>query len=436
MRVARRSRALERWYENADSSAVATVQDARLRRLVRHAVTRSPFYAERLRAVDLEAPDLLRRLPPLDKTAMMADLPRVLTDAGLRGIDLEAHLEGLRGDELLLGRYRVMSTSGTSGVRAILVWDREAWVEVLRVYAAFMGSQGLGPRLPRRRVASILAHGPAHMSARVPMSLSAPTRRRLRLAATMPVPELVSALNAFRPDALVAFPSNAAFLADEQLAGRLSISPATIVVTAAECSPSRRARIEAAWSSQPFDIYATTEAGPMAVECEAHAGMHILEDRVIVEQLDGRLLVTNLLNLAQPIIRYELSDIVTIDPSPCPCGRAGRRITAIEGRLDDVMHLPDASGNLVPVYPSHFQEPLESTPGVRDHRITQLEGRVEVAVVATRDVTASIADAIRRNLAALGVEGTAVDVLLVPEIDHAPDATGKVRRVRALQRSS
>ncbi len=47
---------------------------------------------------------------------MMADLPRVLTDPLLRDVDVEAHLEGLDGDALLLGRYRVMATSGTTAV--------------------------------------------------------------------------------------------------------------------------------------------------------------------------------------------------------------------------------------------------------------------------------------------------------------------------------
>jgi phenylacetate-CoA ligase len=436
LRAARKSRRLARLYDRGSPALVASVQDARLRSLVRHAASHSPFYRERLRRIDLDAPDLLRRLPVMDKATMMAELPRVLTDRRLAEIDLEAHLESLHDDELLLGRYRVMSSSGTSGVRGLFVWDRDGWVELVSVWAAFMRWRGLGPRLPRPRIASILAHGPAHMSARVPMSIHAPSHRRLRLTATLPVPEQVAALNDFRPDALVAFPSNAALLADEQLAGRLSISPGTIVVTAAECSPARRARIEEAWASRPFDVYATSEAGPTALECEAHDGMHILDDRVIVEIEDGRLLVTNLVNFVQPIVRYELSDLLTVDPSPCRCGRPGRRITAIEGRLDDVIHLPGGSGRLVPVYPSHFQEPLESAPGVRDHLITQREDRVEVAVVATRDVTAAVADAIRRNLAALGVEETTVDVFLVDEIDHARDATGKLKRVRALPRGS
>ncbi len=109
---------------------------------------------------------------------------------------------------------------------------------------------------------------------------------------------------------------------------------------------------------------------------------------------------------------------------------------SIEGRTDDVIQLPDAAGRPVSVYPSHFQEAIELVAGVRDYLITQLEDRIEVAVVATRDVTPSIADSIRRNLAPLGLEHTRVDILLVKGIDRAADGAAKPKRVRALPRDA
>ena len=54
-----------------------------------------------------------------------------------------------------------------------------------------------------------------------------------RLAVTTPVPEMVAALNAFQPEALTAYPSVAAALAEEQLQGRLRIAP-TVVGTSSE----------------------------------------------------------------------------------------------------------------------------------------------------------------------------------------------------------
>lgn len=54
----------------------------------------------------------------------------------------------------------------------------------------------------------------------------------------------------------------------------------------------------------------------------------------------ARLLVTNFHNLVQPIIRLEVSDVLTIEPEPCLCGRTLVRAREIEGRSDDVLRLP------------------------------------------------------------------------------------------------
>ena len=83
---------------------------------------------------------------------------------------------------------------------------------------------------------------------------------------------------------------------------------------------------------RPFDLYGCTE-GLFGSECEHHQGIHLFEDTTLVENVDAdgqpvpagqpgaRLLVTNLHNLVQPLLRLEVTDLVTIDPDPCPCGR-------------------------------------------------------------------------------------------------------------------
>jgi putative adenylate-forming enzyme len=94
------------------------------------------------------------------------------------------------------------------------------------------------------------------------------------------------------------------------------------------------------------EIYKATE-GPIAISC-SKGSLHINEDLVRVEVLDrdgtptpqGRpghkMIVTDLHKKAQPIIRYELNDMVTISDSPCECGSAFRVIDAIQGRSDDL----------------------------------------------------------------------------------------------------
>ena len=75
-------------------------------------------------------------------------------------------------------------------------------------------------------------------------------------------------------------------------------------------------------------------------------GCTSLDDLVILEPVDtqgnvvpfgqpaDRVLLTNLYNRDQPLIRYDIADAMTITDTPCPCGSAHRRITDVRARMD------------------------------------------------------------------------------------------------------
>ena len=117
--------------------------------------------------------------------------------------------------------------------------------------------------------------------------------------------------------------------------------------------------------------------------------MHIADDLVILEPADAdgnvvpygqpadRLLLTNLYNLTQPLIRYDLSDAVTISDEPCPCGCAHRRITAVNGRIDRAFEYE--SGAQVPR--AALEQTVLATPGVVNFFVGKTPNGVDVSVV-------------------------------------------------------
>jgi phenylacetate-coenzyme A ligase PaaK-like adenylate-forming protein len=192
--------------------------------------------------------------------------------------------------------------------------------------------------------------------------------------------------------------------------------------------------MEAAWGTKSFDVYACTEASGVAMECEAHAGLHVMEGMVILEvEPDGRVLLTNLHNRVQPLIRYEMTDLLRLVEEPCPCGRSSKRIAAIEGRDDDVIRLPDAAGREVPVHPNHFCEAVESIAGVHAYQVREEDRGIEIDVVAPdrdRDeVAAAIWARVDGHLEALGVTGTPIHVRTVAAIRRPDGASGKFKLV-------
>src|SRR5262245_8407809 len=302
VRLRRGVRERERW----SRERLAAFRQERLDRLVRHAVAHSRYYRDRLG--DTARPVDLRQLPTLDKATMMERFDELVTDERLLRDRLLAHVEGLTSDELYLGRYRVMCSSGSSGRKGLFVYDREAWAVVIAQFLRYCSMVGIAPRLPRRRrVAALGGAAGSHMTRRVAETVDIGLHRVLSLPVTVPLARLVDELNGFQPEFVNAYPSIAVLLAEEQLAGNLRISPQVISTSSELRTPQMTSRIEEAFGVRPFDLYGTTE-GLWGAECDRHEGIHLFEDLTIVETVDDegravpdgepgtRLLVTSLFN--------------------------------------------------------------------------------------------------------------------------------------------
>ena len=320
VRLARELAGRERW----PRERLASFQQQRLEQLVRDARERSPFWRNRLPAGRVR----LAELPTLDKAQLMESFDDLVADRRLRRDELLAHLDGADRDELYLDEYRVLATSGSSGRKGLYVYGREGWIGILAQFLRYSDWIGNTPRLPRLRVAAVGGASPTHMTQRVAASVDVGLHRIAPLAVTLPLPQLVAELNRFGPDVVNVYPSAAALLAEEQLAGRLDLRLERMSTSSEPLTPEVRRRIEAAFGVQAFDLYGTTE-GLWGCECDAHAGVHLFDDMCVVENVDedgrpvdhgepgARLLVTNLFNRVQPLIRFEITDVATLEREPC-----------------------------------------------------------------------------------------------------------------------
>jgi phenylacetate-CoA ligase len=378
----------ERWPRHQ----LARHQQERLKRLVRHAAAHSPYYRDRL-AEHAGGPVELAALPTLDKGTLVERFDDLVCDRRLSATALSAHLEGLDRDALYLGEYRVMATSGSSGRRGLFVYDRPAWVGIMGQFLRGTVMAGLRPRIPRVRVAAVIGAAPTHMSRRVAATSNVGLHRVTALPVTAPLGELVASLNRIQPDFVSAYPSMAALLADEQLAGRLHIDPFGVSTSSELLTPEMAERIETAFGVRPANLFASTE-GLWGCSCEHGTEIHLFEDMTIVENVDAegrpvepgqpgaRVLLTNLFNLVQPLIRYELTDMLVVDPEPCACGRTLMRLKSVEGRSDDVLHLPGRHG-VVAVHPMQFSV-VTADADVREFQVVQCDDRLRLRV-ALRD---------------------------------------------------
>ena len=132
----------------------------------------------------------------------------------------------------------------------------------------------------------------------------------------------------------------------------------------------------------------------------------------------SKVLVTNLHNLTQPIIRYELTDRFT--PA---AGDGGFLRASVEGRSDDLFRYAQAS-----VHPFVLGSVLLSAPAIREFQVRQTERGADVAVVTDGDLDhAALTAALEQGLRRAGLTGPRVVIRRVEALDR--DAmTGKARR--------
>ena len=429
------------------------LQQRRLVAAARHAAVASPIYRELYAGIEL-AEDLdVRALPVVTKAMLMERFNEWVTDPRLRRSEVEAHLERVRGDELYLDAYRCMPTGGTTGRKGIFVYDRDEWRRCLAAFLRWSELTGVRPRLGRRmRIATVGATSPLHMTARFAMSIDLGVYALRQLDARTPLCDVVAALNEHRPEQLVAYPSMASLLALEQLEGRLRIAPRVICTSSEVRTEEMTANIRAAWGVEPFDLYGTTES-LYAGDCGHHQGMHVFEDLGLMEVVDQRgdpvpdgiagakLLATSFIKRTQPVLRYEISDIVALTTAPCPCGRPLARMVSLQGRSDDILRMKGADGRTVAVHPLTLRSPMAALPELRQYKIIHDDDGLHVLVVLRDaipgdELSRRVDATLRSKLLAAGVASPRLEVVIVAELPREQGHSAKFKLIESRTSSS
>ncbi len=421
------------------------LQQRRLADLLDWVTQKSPFYREYRSVHRLGPPYNLQDFPILDKKTYMERFDEIVTDPRLCLSELKEHTARVSGDEYYLGEYRVLTTAGSSGYKTVVVFNRKEWsiqeATSMRI-AAMMGVMPFSRRRPT--IVTIGSHSPLHDSYRLPLSMDIGLYRYHVLPATALIEDLVQRLNALQPHMLRGFPSMLGLLVTEQLQGRLSINPSNIAGGGEPLTSELRKQLQAAWpKSSVFDIYGTQE-GLRAMECNPGQGMHIFEDLGIIEVVDEdncpvpdgtlghKILFTSLFGFTQPVIRYEISDMMVLAPEPCPCGQPFRRILAINGRNDDILYLQGRGGRRVAVHPVHFWNVLESFADIRQYQVVHEPSGICLRLMyeeGNGHTARSVKEQLARKLDTLGVDCPSIRVELVTTLEDRSRHMGKWKNI-------
>jgi phenylacetate-CoA ligase len=418
---------------------IGRYQTGRLARLRALAYDRSPFYRRFHRGVE-ERP--LNELPVLTKSQLMESFDELVTDRSVHLEDVRKHVERASANELFRGRYQVARTGGTTGNPGLFLADPSEWASIIASYNRAQEWAGIRPDLLKRlRLAVVSSRVPWHQSARVGASVDSPIVPVRRFDALQPLAEIVAGLNEWQPENVIAYASMTKILAVEALAGRLRIRPRAVMSSSEVLTEEARLRAMEAWGVAPFNVYAATETAAIASECQRHR-LHLFEDLVITEVVDeqnrpvprgtsgAKILVTVLFSRTQPLIRYEMSDRVSLSTEPCGCGLAYDLLETIEGRAEDILEMPAAAGGTVTIHPNLFHLVLEPLP-IREWRIVQQANGVRVSLAGASNVDKQAVEGkLGRALEEAGALSPRVEIEELSEVGRT--AVGKAPLIKRL----
>ena len=315
----------------------------------------SPFYRDLYAGRSIKGLADYGQLPAINKEIMMTNFDR-LNMAGLRLAEVMDFALTKEAAHDYLGyyqdRYVIGLSSGTSGNKGIFVTSSELTKRLPGVFMARGGVRLSDLPLKILFLLRVFSQGFADMNA--PMI-------KLHYLPSMTEPlEILAEYNRMQANILMAPPSLLRQLLP--LYQQIQSPPCRIITYAEVLDPLEKDRFEATFGAPVVEIYQASE-GQIASPCRC-GNLHINEDLVYVELLDEngrplteesgqrskRMFVTNLVNTVQPLLRYEMNDIIELG-GPCPCGSHFRVISRVIGRNDDVLHLRNQCGILRPVYP-------------------------------------------------------------------------------------
>lgn len=419
--------------ECASREKLETLQLERLQKTVRRCYENVAFYRENLdkagiKPEDIKTLDDLKKLPFTYKQDLRDNYPYGLFAAPKEDL------------------IRIHASSGTTGKMTVVGYtknDIDAWSEdVARALVAAGGTPsdyvhisygyglftgGLG-----------LHYGAEKLGATVIPVSSGNTRRQ------------ISIMQDFKSDILGCTPSYAMYLGETLK--EMGISPEEIplragIFGAEPWTDEMRREIERMLGIKAYDIYGLSEVmGPgVAFECEEQTGMHVNEDKYLIEVIDpdtgetlpdgeqGELVFTCITKEALPLLRYRTRDIGAITHAKCSCGRTLVKMTKPAGRTDDMLIIRGVN-----VFPSQIEAVLLdmglTSPNYllvvdRERNRDTLEVQVEMTDEMFSDSVRHIEDTEKKIRAAL-LSALGLDtVVRLVEPKSIPRSEGKAKRI-------
>lgn len=331
--IRRRQLARTQWL---DRQGLEELQFNLLRRLLHHCYATVPYYRRRMTELRIKLDDVrsledIKRFPVLTRQDVLDARDSLVSSKYPRWLRRTAYTGGTTGTPLALERGLFSIASEHAFVRRQYDW---AGISMGDRCAFLTGRLVARPDQTDR----LYAYDPFMKELILSTYHLSPRTAR----------EYAKVMKDYKVQALAGYPSAVYLLAQVSRNEGPRLSLAAVLTSSETLTESMRKTIAEAFGCQVFDFCGSAERVCYIHTCEA-GSYHIVPEYGLTELIATgdepdhyNVVSTGFWNLAMPLIRYDLSDIVVKADRQCSCGRAFPVIERIVGRQGD--HIVTASG--------------------------------------------------------------------------------------------
>lgn len=302
-------------HEKSNRKRILNIQEKKFRKMLKFAYSHSNFYHELYNSNGIQKNDLstieIEKIPIVDKDKIIDNFDEVIVPNDITKKEILEFLEKSKEpNDLFKDKYHVIHTSGSSGKIGYFLYNKNEW-DYLFTYLTKLYKFDFS----KKKTAFIGAAGGHYTAASSlawtsNMGITKLFCESLVLSINKPLNENIEKLNNFQPDMLTGYFNSLKILAEKQEEGVLNISPKFIISSGESVNDKDKKYIENIFQKPLVNMYAFSECFFLGVGKDEYGGIYLRDDIALIEIKDDYLLLTNLINKTQPIIRYKISDYV------------------------------------------------------------------------------------------------------------------------------
>lgn len=363
------------------TSQIQALQQKKLRKILHYAYNNSSYYRRAFEEANITLNNIdtvpLSSFPTMDKSLFFQHFDEIVTTSDLKQEELRQFDKQGISRKPYKGKYHIVHSSGSTGKPSYFVYDELAWSSMLiGIIRAALWDMSMS------QIIQLLAHNPRILyiaatdgryggAMAVGDGIDKIHAAQLYLDIKTPLCEWIKQLYKFKPNIIIGYPSALKILGELVEKGDINLNVSRVISCGEPLGISLRYYLEKIFYTTVVNFYGASESLALGVEVNSKEGIILFDDMNVIEVQNGTMYLTSLYNLVQPLIRYKLSDSITLQQSDRNSRYPFSRAVGILGRNEDLLWFEDKNGDYEFIHPLAIEG--FCIEGLKDYQFRQID---------------------------------------------------------------